>query len=71
MKVFEAVNAAVAAEGADHVFAVMGDANQNMIVGLCEKHKLKFVHALGLATTEKGPVVVNVRINRNVELPVR
>ena len=45
MKVFEAVTAAVAAEGMDHIFAVMGDANQEMIVDLCEKHKLKFVHA--------------------------
>ncbi len=45
MKVFQAVTAAVAAEGMDHIFAVMGDANQEMIVDLAEKHKLKFVHA--------------------------
>jgi acetolactate synthase I/II/III large subunit len=108
MKVYEAVNAAVAAEGADQIFALMGDANQNMIVDVCEKHKLKFVHAhhegsavgmahryarisgkLGLASVtqgpgysnattslisarsiEEGPVIVNIRINREVELPV-
>jgi acetolactate synthase I/II/III large subunit len=29
----------------DHVFAVMGDANQDIIVELCEKHELKYVHA--------------------------
>ncbi len=45
MKVFEAVTSAVASEGFDHVFAVMGDANQDMIVSLGEKHGLKFVHA--------------------------
>jgi thiamine pyrophosphate-dependent enzyme len=37
--------AAIAAEGIDHVFAVMGDANQDIIVELCEKHGLKYVHA--------------------------
>jgi acetolactate synthase I/II/III large subunit len=45
MKVLEALAAAIAAEGVDHVFAVMGDANQDVIVELCEKHGLKFVHA--------------------------
>jgi acetolactate synthase I/II/III large subunit len=45
MKVFEAVTAAVAAEGLDHLFAVMGDANQDLIVNLGEKHRVKFVHA--------------------------
>jgi acetolactate synthase I/II/III large subunit len=45
MRVFEAVTAAVAAEGLDHLFAVMGDANQDMIVNLGEKHGVKFVHA--------------------------
>src|SRR5277367_1698090 len=45
MKVLEALAAATAAEGIDHIFAVMGDANQDMIVELCEKHGLKFVHA--------------------------
>ena len=45
MKAFEAVAAAVAAEGAEYVFGVMGDANQELIVELCEKHGLKFVHA--------------------------
>ena len=45
MKVLEALAAAIAAEGIDHVFAVMGDANQDMIVELCEKHGLKYVHA--------------------------
>ena len=45
MKVLEAIAAAIAAEGIDHLFAVMGDANQDVIVELCEKHGLKFVHA--------------------------
>src|SRR5271168_4324997 len=45
MMVLEALAAAIAAEGIDHVFAVMGDANQDMIVELCEKQGLKFVHA--------------------------
>jgi acetolactate synthase-1/2/3 large subunit len=45
MKVLEAVTTAVSAEGMDHLFAVMGDANQDLIVDLCEKHGLKFVHA--------------------------
>lgn len=45
MKVLEAVAAAIAAEGIDHIFAVMGDANQDIIVELCEKHGLKYVHA--------------------------
>jgi acetolactate synthase I/II/III large subunit len=33
MKVFEAVTTAVASEGFDHLFAVMGDANQDMRPG--------------------------------------
>jgi thiamine pyrophosphate-dependent acetolactate synthase large subunit-like protein len=45
MKVLEAFAAAIAAEGIDHIFAVMGDANQDIIVELCEKHGLKYVHA--------------------------
>jgi len=45
MKVLEALAAATAAEGIDHIFAVMGDANQDIIVELCEKHGLKYVHA--------------------------
>lgn len=45
MKAFEAVTSALAAEGMDHLFAVMGDANQDMIVDLGEKHGMKFVHA--------------------------
>jgi acetolactate synthase I/II/III large subunit len=45
MKVLEALAAAIAGEGIDHVFAVMGDANQDIIVELCEKHGLKYVHA--------------------------
>ena len=44
MKVLEALAAAIAAEGIDHLFAVMGDAI-GVIVELCEKHGLKFVHA--------------------------
>jgi acetolactate synthase I/II/III large subunit len=45
MKVLEALASAIAAEGIDHLFAVMGDANQDIIVELCEKHGLKYVHA--------------------------
>ncbi|MFC4030119.1 thiamine pyrophosphate-binding protein [Streptomyces polygonati] len=45
MKAFQAVNAAVAAEGLDRLFAVMGDANQDLIVDLGEHHGVKFVHA--------------------------
>lgn len=45
MKVLEALAQAIAAEGIDHIFAVMGDANQDIIVELCEKHGLKYVHA--------------------------
>ena len=45
MKVLEALAAAIAAEGIDQIFAVMGDANQDVIVELCEKHGLKYVHA--------------------------
>jgi acetolactate synthase-1/2/3 large subunit len=45
MKVFEAVTTAVASEGFDHLFAVMGDANQDLIVNLGEEHGVKFVHA--------------------------
>jgi acetolactate synthase I/II/III large subunit len=45
MRVFEAVTSAVASEGFDRLFAVMGDANQDLIVDLGEKHGIKFVHA--------------------------
>ena len=45
MKVFEAVTIAVASEGFDHLFAVMGDANQDMIVNLGDKHGVKVVEA--------------------------
>jgi hypothetical protein len=45
MKVLEALAAAIAAEGIDHIFAVMGDANQDILVELCEKHGLEYVHA--------------------------
>ena len=38
MKVLEALAAAIAAEGIDRIFAVIGDANQEIIVELCEKH---------------------------------
>lgn len=44
MKVMEALASAIAAEGIDRIFAVIGDANQEIIVELCEKHGLKFVH---------------------------
>ncbi|MEW1780227.1 thiamine pyrophosphate-binding protein [Streptomyces sp. NPDC086777] len=45
MKAFQAVTQAVAAEGFDHLFAVMGDANQDLIVDLGDRHGLTFVHA--------------------------
>jgi acetolactate synthase I/II/III large subunit len=45
MKVLESLSAAIAAEGIDHIFAVIGDANRDIIVELCEKHGLKYVHA--------------------------
>ncbi|MGW6744269.1 thiamine pyrophosphate-binding protein [Streptomyces sp. NPDC055025] len=45
MKAFQAVTDAIAAEGLDHLFAVMGDANQDMIVDLGERHGATFVHA--------------------------
>ena len=45
MKVFEAVTTAVASEGFDHLFAVMGDANQDMIVDLGDKHRVKVIEA--------------------------
>src|ERR1700719_2097101 len=44
MRVLEALAAAIAAVGIDRIFAVIGDANQEIIVELCEKHGLKFVH---------------------------
>ncbi|MGW8802801.1 thiamine pyrophosphate-binding protein [Streptomyces sp. NPDC055775] len=45
MKAFQAVTDAIAAEGLDHLFAVMGDANQDLIVDLGERHGATFVHA--------------------------
>jgi hypothetical protein len=45
MKVLEAPAAAIAAEGIEHIFAVMGDANQDIIAELCETHGLKYIHA--------------------------
>src|ERR1700685_28529 len=44
MKVLEALASGIAAEGIDRIFGVIGDANQEIIVELCEKHGLKFVH---------------------------
>jgi TPP-dependent 2-oxoacid decarboxylase len=35
----------IAAEGVNHIFAVMGDANPDIIVELCEEDGLKYVHA--------------------------
>ena len=43
MKVLEAPAAAIAAEGIEHIFAVMGDANQDIIAELCETHGLKYI----------------------------
>ena len=45
MKVFEAITDAIAAEGFEYLFALVGDANQDMIVNLGEKHGVKLVHA--------------------------
>ncbi|MFB7272447.1 thiamine pyrophosphate-binding protein [Streptomyces sp. NPDC056244] len=45
MKAFHAITDAIAAEGFDHLFAVMGDANQDLIVDLGERHGMTFVHA--------------------------
>ncbi|QXE38180.1 thiamine pyrophosphate-binding protein [Streptomyces sp. GMY02] len=45
MKAFHAITDAIAAEGFDHLFAVMGDANQDIIVDLGERHGMTFVHA--------------------------
>ncbi len=39
MRVLEALAAAIAAEGVDRIFAVIGDANQEIIVELCEKRR--------------------------------
>jgi hypothetical protein len=47
LKVLQALASAIAAEGVDHVFAVMGDANQDIIVELCEKHELKYARPAG------------------------
>jgi thiamine pyrophosphate-dependent acetolactate synthase large subunit-like protein len=44
MKVFEAVTSAIASENFDRCFAVMGDANQDMLVDLAEKHGVALVH---------------------------
>ncbi|MFD7117794.1 thiamine pyrophosphate-binding protein [Streptomyces sp. NPDC056730] len=44
MKAFQAVTEAIATEGLDHLFAVMGDANQDVIVDLGERHGATFVH---------------------------
>jgi acetolactate synthase-1/2/3 large subunit len=55
VKVFEAVTTAVAAEGFDHLFGVMGDANQDVIVNLGDKHGVKVIethhegNAVGMA----------------------
>jgi len=45
MKVLEAITTAIAAEGFEYLFALMGDANQDMIANLGEKHGVKLVHA--------------------------
>lgn len=43
MKIYEAISTALVAEGVDTLFAVMGDANQDIIVELVEHHGLKLV----------------------------
>jgi len=44
MKVFEAISDALKAEGTQVAFALMGDANQNLIVDLAERHRVQIVH---------------------------
>jgi acetolactate synthase-1/2/3 large subunit len=43
MKVFQAISDALAAEGVDLAFALMGDANQNLFVDLAERHGVKII----------------------------
>jgi hypothetical protein len=43
MRVLEAVSNAIAKDGIDHLFGVVGDANQDLIVDLDKKHNVKFV----------------------------
>ena len=45
MKVYQAIAQAIEEEGIDTLFAVMGDANQDLIVELCENHGVKLIHA--------------------------
>jgi len=45
MKVYEALNNAIAEEGTRIVFDVMGDANQNILVDLSQRHHIRLVHA--------------------------
>jgi acetolactate synthase I/II/III large subunit len=45
MRVLEAVSTAVASEGFDHLFGVMGDANQDLIVNLGDQHGIKVTEA--------------------------
>ena len=43
MKVFEAISDAVKAENVEVVFALMGDANQDLMVDLAERHGVKLI----------------------------
>jgi thiamine pyrophosphate-dependent acetolactate synthase large subunit-like protein len=43
MKVYEAVGAAVAGEGVDVVFGLMGDGNMELLLDLTEEHGVRFV----------------------------
>src|SRR5476649_986543 len=44
MKVFQAVSDAIKSEGVGVAFALMGDANQNLIVDLAERHGIQIVN---------------------------
>jgi acetolactate synthase-1/2/3 large subunit len=44
MKIYEAVSRAVAREGTELVFGLMGDANQDLICDLGERHGVRIVH---------------------------
>jgi acetolactate synthase-1/2/3 large subunit len=44
MKVFQAISDAIKSEEVQVAFALMGDANQNLIVDLAERHGIKIVN---------------------------
>jgi acetolactate synthase I/II/III large subunit len=44
MRVFQAISDVLTAEGVNMVFALMGDANQNLIVDLAERHRTRIIN---------------------------